>query len=349
MLNVAFLTRVIKIHLCLRATLARHDESREITFALCAHHVRKRRSHSFPPGGPWSVLFFGNNSLESLRSLYNEYKAEKLCRLEVVSVCSKKNDVIQFAKEKGLVVNEWPLANNPRDFHIGIVVGFGHLIPLDIINSFPLGMLNIHTSLLPRWRGAAPEAYALMNGDTQTGVTLMKVAKTFDTGDIVTQEKIDIHADETLPELKMKLAELGANVLIDAMGKLPQVLSSSRPQGKLGITYAPKITLKISVVNWDEMTAKNVYDLQRALLGRYPLKTKFDGTNIKLLDVRPTSKSVDEKNADVPGRVTFDRENKVLVVTCKGPSWISVSKVIVESHSAMSATSFANGYLRVCQ
>lgn len=66
-------------------------------------------------------------------------RTKKLCRLEIVSVCKrKKNVVVQYAEEKGIIVNEWPLENNPQDFHIGIVVSFGHLIPLNIINSFPL-------------------------------------------------------------------------------------------------------------------------------------------------------------------------------------------------------------------
>ncbi|KAG5315919.1 FMT protein, partial [Acromyrmex insinuator] len=349
MLNVTFLTRVIKIHLHLYATFKRNDKSRELTFSYCAHHIRKRQLHSSPASGLWNVLFFGttNFSLESLRSLYNEYRAKKLCRLEVVSVCKgKKNVVVQYAEEKGIIVNEWPLKNNPQDFHIGIVVAFGHLIPLNIINSFPLGMLNVHNSLLPRWRGAAPDIYTLMKGDTQTGITIMRIAEKFDTGDIVTQEKIDIHADETRPELNMKLAKLGANVLIDVIGKLPQVLSSSRPQEKLGVTYAPKVASRTSLVKWDEMTAKNVYDLQRALLGLYPLKTKFEDVTIKLLDVRQTSKPEDARNVDIPGFARFDRKSNALVVTCKGPSWISTTKVIVKGHSVMSALQFRNGFIR---
>ncbi|XP_011166430.2 methionyl-tRNA formyltransferase, mitochondrial [Solenopsis invicta] len=349
MLNVTFITRVMRICLRLHTTFKRNDKSREITFSYCAHHIRKRQSHSSPTNGPWSVLFFGTNefSLESLQSLYNEYKAKRLCRLEVVSVCKKeKNVVVKYAEKKGIIVYEWPLVNDPKGFHIGIVVAFGHLIPINVINSFPLGMLNIHGSILPRWRGAAPTIYSLIKGDTQTGITVIKVAEKFDTGDIVTQEKVDIHADETRPELDMKLAKLGANVLIDVIGKLPQVLSSSKSQEKSGITYAPKITSKISLVKWDEMTAKNVYDLQRALVGLYPLKTKLDGMTIKLLDVRQTSKPGDGRDADVPGFARFDRKSSVLVVTCKGPSWISVKKVIVKGHIVMTALDFRNGFIR---
>lgn len=223
------------------------------------------------------------------------------------------------------------------------------MIPLNIINSFPLGMLNVHASLLPRWRGAAPIIYSLINGDTQTGITIMKIMpEKFDIGEIVAQEKLDIHPDEILPELYVKLAKMGANILVDVIRKLPQILSFSRPQEKIGITYAPKITSKISLVKWDEMTAKNVYDLHRGLLGLYPLTTKFGDKTIKLFDVQQTSKPISGTNAenDVPGLVRFDRKSSALIVACKGPSWISIKRVIMAGHSPMSAMDFRNGFMQ---
>ncbi|XP_014473705.1 PREDICTED: methionyl-tRNA formyltransferase, mitochondrial isoform X3 [Dinoponera quadriceps] len=279
------------------------------------------------------------------------HRAKKLRRLEVVSVRKqKKNAVIQYAEEKGIVVKEWPLENNLQDFHIGIVVSFGHLIPLNIINSFPLGMINVHASLLPRWRGAAPIIYSLINGDAETGITIMKIMpEKFDIGEVITQERINIHADETLPELHAKLARIGAKVLVSTIGKLPDILSSSRPQERIGITYAPKVTSKISLVKWDEMTAKNVYDLHRGLLGLHPLTTKFRDTAIKLFDVRQVSKPIDGTNPeddDVPGFVRFDKKSNVLIVTCKGPSWVSIKKVIVSGRSPMSAMDFRNGFMQ---
>ncbi|XP_072764719.1 methionyl-tRNA formyltransferase, mitochondrial isoform X2 [Anoplolepis gracilipes] len=210
-------------------------------------------------------------------------------------------------------------------------------------------MLNIHASLLPRWRGAAPIIYSLINGDAQTGITIMKIMpEKFDIGEIVVQKKLDIHPDETLPELHDKLAKMGANILIDVIGKLPKILSFSKSQEKTGITYAPKITSKISLVKWDEKTAKNVYDLHRGLLGLYPLTTKFGDKTIKLFDVQQTSRPISGTNAenDVPGLVRFDQKSSALIVTCKGPSWILVKKVTMTGHSPMNAMDFRNGFMQ---
>ncbi|EFN79099.1 Methionyl-tRNA formyltransferase, mitochondrial [Harpegnathos saltator] len=309
MLNINLPTRIIKKYSYLLTTFKRNVKSCEITSLYTAYNIRKELLHSSATRGQWRVLFFGtdNFALESLRSLYNEYRTKKLLRLEVVSVYKKKtNPIIKYAEEKKIVVNRWPLENNPQDFHIGIVVSFGHLIPLNIIKSFPFGMINVHASLLPRWRGAAPIIYSLINGDTETGITIMKIMpEKFDIGEIIAQERTDIHADETLPEVYAKLAKIGADVLVDVVRKLPEI-SSLRPQERIGITYAPKVTSKISLVKWDEMTAKNVYDLHRGLLELYPLTTKFGDTVIKLFDVRQVSKSTDGTNPeddDVPGDI----------------------------------------------
>lgn len=140
--------------------------------------IEKKQIHTIPEKGPWSVLFFGSDdfSVESLKRLHEEYKSKTLCRLEVVTTMKKrKNEVAIYATKNQIAINEWPVTFNIMNFHIGIVVSFGHLIPEHIINSFPFGMLNVHGSLLPRWRGASPIAYSIMNGETHTGVTIMNV------------------------------------------------------------------------------------------------------------------------------------------------------------------------------
>lgn len=107
--------------------------------------------------------------------LHSESKA--LCRLEVVTIQNKQKNIVErYAMENGITTNPWPITYNITNYHIGIVVSFGHLIPEDIIKSFPLGIINVHASLLPKWRGAAPITYSIMNGETYTGVTIMKIA-----------------------------------------------------------------------------------------------------------------------------------------------------------------------------
>ncbi|XP_035734439.1 methionyl-tRNA formyltransferase, mitochondrial-like [Vespa mandarinia] len=313
--------------------------------------ISKKQIHTIPKEGPWSVLFFGVDdfSLESLKGLHEEYKLKKLCRLEVVTTKqNKKHEVRDYAMQNGIVMRTWPLTIDIEDFHIGIVVSFGHLIPKNIINSFPLGMLNVHGSLLPKWRGASPITYSLKNGDTHTGVTIMNILpKKFDIGEIIAQEQISINPDETLPELRAKLAKIGANLLVKTIEQLPLILSNGRPQNELEATYAPKFTSKISLIKWDEMSAIDIYNLQRALIGLYPLTTKFRNTIIKLLDIQKIEKPnhLSHIEPNIPGVATFDKLNKVLIVKCKDDNWISVAKVCIPGHHPMSANDFNNGFI----
>ncbi|XP_043251399.1 methionyl-tRNA formyltransferase, mitochondrial isoform X1 [Colletes gigas] len=318
------------------------------TTAHC--YVYNRESHAISQNAPWNVLFFGTDefSVESLKILHDKRKSKVLQRLEVVTVNKgKENAIIKYAKENGIIIHEWPIEINvPKKFHIGIVVSFGHLIPSNIIDSFPLGMLNVHASLLPRWRGAAPIIYSLMNGEQETGVTIMKILpKKFDIGEIVLQKQIDIGEHETLPELYAKLAKFGGNLLGDIFDNLPQLMKSAVPQNEMNVTYAPKITSKIASIKWNEMSASNVYNLYRALLGLYPLVTTFQNTTIKLHDIKKIEKPVPtELIEEMPGVVIYDKINSVLIIKCK-EDCVSVKKVVVRGKPAMSARDFNNGYI----
>ncbi|XP_076221688.1 methionyl-tRNA formyltransferase, mitochondrial isoform X2 [Nomia melanderi] len=253
-----------------------------------------------------------------------------------------------YAKEKGIVINNWPLDIDLSNFHIGIVVSFGYLIPSNVIKSFPLGMINVHGSLLPKWRGAAPITYTLMNGDRQTGVTIMNIKpKKFDIGEIVLQKEINISEHETLPELYIKLSKLGADLLAKVIDDLPHILKSVKPQNEANATYAPKITSKIASVKWDEMSATNVYNLHRALLGLYPLSTRLIDTPVKLHDIKIAEKSIAVKlKEEKPGVAMYDNVNNTLVIKCKGDDCISVKNIAVKGKSRISAQSFNNGYIK---
>lgn len=103
-------------------------------------------------------------------------------------------------------------------------------------------MLNVHASLLPRWRGAAPIIYALANGDTETGVTIMQIKpKHFDIGDIIMQKRTKIPRDMTLPDLHAKLGYMGASCLMESLKSLPDILSSAKPQPTEGVTFGEKL------------------------------------------------------------------------------------------------------------
>ncbi|XP_001605224.2 methionyl-tRNA formyltransferase, mitochondrial [Nasonia vitripennis] len=312
----------------------------------CDHYANKP-----PSKGPWRVLFLGTDefALQSLQALYHTRQKGIVSRLEIVTAYKgEENAVIKYAKKHNILIHNWPPSISKDEFDIGVVVSFGHLIPSKIIDLFPLGMINVHGSLLPRWRGAAPICHALINGDQETGISIMKIMpKKFDIGSVIVREKVQIHPNETYLELYKKLAILGANLLTETMNQLPDILNTAKPQVETEVTYAPKITPEISFIKWNEMTAEQVYNLQRGLLGIHPLRTYFNNQVIKLLDIKaiPESTKVNCLREKEPGLAIYDKKNKILYVSCQENSWISVGTVIIPGHRPKSATDFGTGFI----
>ncbi|KAI4459060.1 methionyl-trna formyltransferase [Holotrichia oblita] len=299
------------------------------TILVCYRNIRHYSKSINKLKPPWKILFFGtdNFSLSSLQALNYRYKQNNIIsKLEVVTtIKNKPNAIYKFASKEKLKIHPWPII--PMDgFHIGLVVSFGYLIPQNIINSFPLGMLNVHASLLPRWRGAAPIIHAIANGDERTGITIMTIKpKHFDIGNIVRQQSVLITDSMVLPELYKLLADLGSEVLMEELSKLPENLCSAKPQPNIGITLAPKVTIAFGHLNWNIMTATNIYNLSRALHDLYPLCTKWGDLIVKLYNVKLSS--MEETNSIRPGAMHYDKGVKLLKVQCCDGNWISVANV----------------------
>lgn len=240
-------------------------------------------------GPPWRILFMGTDdfSLKHLERLCSKYNTGTL--ISDLAVCTSRGSLIErLAKFENLTFYKWPLKveDIENKFDIGIVVSFGHLIPKTIIDAIPLGILNVHASLLPRWRGAAPIHHAIMHGDNETGVTVMRINPyRFDTGSIVRQYKCSIGKNETTPELRTRLAEHGAELLIDCIRDLTNSLQNARPQTEEGATYAPRVTSETAQINWETMTAKDICNLQRAVSYLYPVHTRFKEHVVRLYSV----------------------------------------------------------------
>ncbi|XP_053699124.1 methionyl-tRNA formyltransferase, mitochondrial [Sabethes cyaneus] len=303
------------------------------------------------------LLFFGTDSfsLPSLRILNENRKSKQgpICSLQVVtSFKAKKNPLKQYAQAEGLQLHDWPFrySNVQQDFDLGIVVSFGHMIPESLISAFRLGMLNVHASLLPKLRGAAPIVHAIRNGDHETGVTIMKIKpKHFDIGEILRQEKVTIPEDTLMPELHSQLAELGARTLLECLENLQFYYSNLKLQNDKSATYAPKIDTKFAEVRWSEMNARQVYDLYRSLYSYKPLTTRFagdSGETIKLfkLHYRPDLAESDNLKT-VPGEVQYCRLRKRLLVWCCDGRPVEVEQLGIGGRKALSAVEFYNGYL----
>ena len=145
-----------------------------------------------------------------------------------------------------------------------VVVAYGLILPLPILDAFPLGSFNLHASLLPRWRGAAPIHRAIMAGDKETGVMVMKMDEGLDTGPIAMAERVAIGSDVTTGDLHDELARLGARLMLVALGALQRGSLTVTPQAAEGATYADKIDKRETRIDWTQPWNK-VHDHCRGL------------------------------------------------------------------------------------
>jgi len=145
-----------------------------------------------------------------------------------------------------------------------VVVAYGLILPKPVLDAFPLGCFNLHASLLPRWRGAAPIHRAIMAGDDETGVAVMKMQEGLDTGPIASERRVQIEPDATTGDLRKQLAEIGANIMLDALAALEGGTLTFRPQRTEGVTYANKIDKNETRIDWNR-PCKEVHDHCRGL------------------------------------------------------------------------------------
>lgn len=166
---------------------------------------------------------------------------------------------------------------------IAVVVAYGLLLPQAVLDAPAHGCLNIHASLLPRWRGAAPIHRAIMAGDTETGVCIMQMEAGLDTGPVLLREKYPIPNDVTTGDLTKHLSDLGAGLIVEALDKLPSL--TPEPQPDTGMTYAKKIDKAEARVDW----AQPASTVDRQIRGLSPFPgawTEVNGERIKLLHSR---------------------------------------------------------------
>jgi methionyl-tRNA formyltransferase len=132
-----------------------------------------------------------------------------------------------------------------------VVVAYGLILPKPVLDAFPLGSFNLHASVLPRWRGAAPIHRAIMAGDTESGVTVMKMEESLDAGPMAIAQRVPIGPDATAGELHNTLARLGADLMLRALGALERGALQLTPQPAAGVTYAHKIDKSETRIDWN--------------------------------------------------------------------------------------------------
>ncbi len=196
-----------------------------------------------------------------------------------------------------------------------VVAAYGLILPQVVLDMPRLGCLNIHASLLPRWRGAAPIQRALLAGDAQTGVCIMQMEAGLDTGPVLLREAFDITSDDTSASLHDKLADSGARLIVDALLRLPL---PAQAQSEEGLTYADKIEKTEALIDW----SKSAAELDRHLRAFNPFpgaQTVFAGQTVKLWVARPVD-GAGEKGCIL----AVDRKN--IVIAC-GQGALAVSEL----------------------
>jgi methionyl-tRNA formyltransferase len=212
-----------------------------------------------------------------------------------------------------------------------VVVAYGLILPKSNLEAVPLGCFNVHASLLPRWRGAAPINRAIMAGDAESGVTIMRMAEGLDTGPMALAERVAIGADMTAGELHDVLAPLGADLMLRALGALERGTLRLTPQSDEGVTYANKIDKGETRIEWAKPW-KEVHDHCRGLSPFHGAWFEHDGARIKVL------RSTRGQGAGAPGTVLDQR----LTVAC-GEGAVRLTEVQRAGRQPMKAEEFLRG------
>jgi methionyl-tRNA formyltransferase len=219
---------------------------------------------------------------------------------------------------------------------IMVVVGYGQIIPQSVIDIAPRGIVNVHASLLPKYRGAAPIQWAIAHGELRTGVTTMQINAGLDTGDILLARETEIGAEENAIELGERLASIGAGLLVETLDGLARGVIEPRKQDDAQASYAPILKKEDGAIAWTESAAA-IHNRVRGLLPWPGAQTRFRGQGLQVWRARVSG----ERTSLGPGRVIAGPGFRV--ATGDG-GVLDLIEVQLEGRKRMSGQAFANGH-----
>jgi methionyl-tRNA formyltransferase len=221
---------------------------------------------------------------------------------------------------------------------LGVVAAYGRLLPDELLSIPPLGMINVHASLLPRWRGAAPVHRAVIAGDDETGITIMRVVKELDAGASFKTVRRPIDPDETSVEVERDLAEMGADLLLDVLQEIAGGRATETPQDPSLVTYATKITKAEGAVEWS-LPAERIHNLVRGLQPWPLVSGRIAGARVLIHRTALTS----AVSPDAPGTIVRAEPERFEVVA-GGGRVLRVLTLQPEGRRVMSAREFLAGH-----
>jgi len=223
-----------------------------------------------------------------------------------------------------------------------VSAAFGQILPRTFLEIPPYGCINVHASLLPQYRGAAPIQYSVINGETETGITIMYMDAGIDTGDIILQESLAISQDETGGSLFDKLAVLGSELIVKALGQIADNTAVRTPQDNEKATYVKVIDKEMGRLDFSWSAVR----LERLIRGLNPWPSAFtllDGKTLKLWQAQVENNSMTANRESVqPGTVVEIRKDALVIQT--GEGLLVIKELQLEGKKRMAADAFLRGY-----
>ena len=312
---------------------------------------------SLSSGAPAGIIFMGTPefAVASLDALVN-------AGFNIVGVVTapdkpagrgmklQQSAIKKYAVEKGLKVLQPEKLKNPGfieelrslNAQLQVVVAF-RMLPEVIWNMPPMGTINVHASLLPQYRGAAPINWAIINGEKETGITTFKLKHEIDTGDILLQEKTPIGENETAGELHDRLKEIGAKLLLTTVKGLFEGTLKERPQSEIAnlksgiINHAPKIFTETCKIDWN----KTVDEIHNLIRGLSPFPGAFSFLNQKLLKIYRSEK---ERTQPTIASGKFETDGKTFLKFACNDGFICIKELQLEGKKKMNVEDFLTGF-----
>ena len=229
-----------------------------------------------------------------------------------------------------------------KDPQLMVVVAFGQILTPEFFDYPTLGSLNVHASLLPKYRGAAPITHTLINGETQTGVTIMKIDEGMDTGDIVSQETVVVEENTTQGELEEVLAHKGAELFIRTLLSYAKGDIRPQPQDHDKATYAPRIAKQDAQIDWNR-SAPEIHNWIRALNPWPTAAAYFQGGKVKIWRSQQVEEGAETSGpAGQPGTILELGQDEI-IVECGKKTLLSLRELQLPNRARISARDFVNG------
>lgn len=219
-----------------------------------------------------------------------------------------------------------------------VVAAYGKILPVDILELPPKGCVNVHSSLLPKYRGSAPINWAILNGEDETGVSIQYMAEGVDTGDVIASASTPLSLEENAQELYDRLAEMGAELICRVVSEIEQGTATAVPQDHSKASHAPMLSKELSPIDWSR-SARQIHDQVRGLYPWPSAITEIDGIRCKILRTALTG----ENTGKTPGSFV-QADKKGLKVACGGGEVLEILELQPDGKKGMAATAFLLGH-----